>query len=67
MEKQGFYGANIFFAGRLWNGNHGLFLSDKKGNGKIKLYLDKDGNPRLELSDKNGKQISLSEIMNVKH
>lgn len=62
LDKEGFYGANTFFAGRLWNGNTGLFLNDKNGNRKIRLYVDTTGNPRLELYDKEGKPISIDDI-----
>ncbi len=64
LEKQGYYGANTFFAGRLWNGSTGLFLRDKTGNGKIRLFIDEEGNPRLELFDKNGEPTSIEKISN---
>ena len=34
--------------GRFFNGKTGLFLFDDEGNTRISIYLDKDGNPKIE-------------------
>lgn len=62
LKEKGYYGYNSFFAGRLWNGETGLFLMDSKGESKIRLYIDNEGNPKLELHDKNGNDISIEDL-----
>ncbi|MCD6220230.1 hypothetical protein J7K43_07605 [Candidatus Calescamantes bacterium] len=39
------------------NGKAGIELYDKRGNLRIRLYIDEDENPRLEFYDTNGKVI----------
>ena len=42
------------FIGRNKSNSSGLFLYDKDGNVKLKIHVDEDGNPKIEIVDKNG-------------
>jgi len=46
---------NRLFVGRNKNNDSGLFLYDTNGKPKMKIYVDKDGNPRIEVTSENGK------------
>jgi hypothetical protein len=54
MVDNGDWGLERFFAGKDWNGNVGLFIRDAKGKPRIKIYVDKDNNPKLEFYDEKG-------------
>lgn len=54
LEKEGLYGANTFFAGRLWDGSNGLFLMDSKGNNKIRIFVSPEGKAVMEYVDSLG-------------
>lgn len=43
------------FIGRNSNDDNGLFLYDPAGKLKMKIYIDKTGNPKIEVIDKEGK------------
>ena len=43
------------FVGRNKNNDSGLFLYDSNGKPKMKIYVDKNGNPRLETINNKGK------------
>lgn len=45
------------FIGKDFNKNVGLFIKDKTGKPRIKIYIDSNDNPVIELLDKNGKTI----------
>lgn len=64
LDSLGFYGANTFFAGRLWSGSTGLFLSDQKGNSRINIYVNKNGEPKMCFYDADGNTIPFSEVVN---
>jgi hypothetical protein len=42
------------FMGKLRNEQTGLFLFDKDTNPRIRIYMDSNGNPKLEFLDENG-------------
>ena len=63
LDSLGFYGANTFFAGRLWGGSTGLFLSDQKGNRRINIYVDKNGEPKMRFYDEEGNVIPFSDVI----
>jgi len=46
------------FMGRDIDKNTGLFIYDSKGKERIKIYVDKDDNTRLELLDKYGNPLT---------
>jgi hypothetical protein len=37
------------------NNEVGLFINDNTGNPRIKIYIDSDNNPRIELLNEEGK------------
>lgn len=49
------------FLGREENKDVGLFLYDSKGRERIKLFIDKDDNPQIQLIDINGNAKNLIE------
>jgi hypothetical protein len=57
MAERGERGAERFFAGKNYDGEVGLFIRDAKGKPRIKLYVDKANNPRLQFLDENGKSV----------
>lgn len=59
LDSDGLYGANTFFAGRMWDGSTGLFVRDKKGNTKIQIYVDAKGKPVIQYIDSLGKKRNL--------
>lgn len=46
--------SNTLFLGRTEDDDYGLFLTDKQDRDRLILYLDKNGNPRLEFLDSLG-------------
>ncbi|MCG8412089.1 MAG: hypothetical protein MI739_12485 [Bacteroidales bacterium] len=50
MEKR-------LFIGKNFNKDVGLFINDKSGSPRIKIYVDNNDMPKIELLDKNGKII----------
>lgn len=59
LNADGFYGANTFFAGRMWDGSTGLFVRDKKGNTKIQIYVNSEGEPVIQYIDSLGNKKNL--------
>jgi hypothetical protein len=49
--------SNTLFVGKSQDNAYGLFLTDKKNKERLNLYIDRDGNPRLEFLDTAGKVI----------
>jgi hypothetical protein len=47
------------FVGRTTDNNSGLFLYDKNGKPKMKIYVNESGEPKIEIidDDANGKHI----------
>lgn len=45
------------FIGKNFNKDVGLFINDKNGTPRIKIYIDTTDTPKIELLDKNGKTI----------
>lgn len=45
------------FIGKDFNQDVGLFISDKNGNQRIKVYIDENDNPKIEFLDKDGKVV----------
>lgn len=54
LQEKGLWRTERFFAGKNENGEVGLFIKDSKGKPRIKLYVDKQNNPRIEFLDENG-------------
>ena len=55
MKEAGLLPENRMFVGKMMNKDLGLFISDDKGNPRIRIYIDKDNNSKIELLDKEGK------------
>ncbi len=36
------------------NEDVGMFINDNKGNPRIKIYIDRDNNPKIELLNEEG-------------
>lgn len=53
IEKEG--GKRRVFIGRNADQATGLFLFDKQGKPKMKIYIDDSGAPKMEILDENGK------------
>jgi len=62
LLDKGYYGQNTFFAGRLWDGSTGIFIRDKKGKTRIRLYVNDEGTTVFELVDKDGKTTDLTKL-----
>lgn len=58
MKEDGFLPENRMFVGKKINKDVGLFINDNKGNPRIRIYIDKDNNPKIELLDVDGKIMS---------
>jgi len=54
LQEKGLWRTERFFAGKNSDGEVGLFIRDSKGKPRIKLYVDKQNNPRIEFLDENG-------------
>lgn len=52
-----YYNSNSLFVGKKRNDEMGLFISDANLNTRLKLYTDKNGNPKLDFLDSLGKVI----------
>lgn len=53
IDKEG--GANRLFLGKKTDEESGLFLKDKKGNYRMKIFIDSLGNPKIQTLDLSGK------------
>lgn len=42
------------FVGKNFHNEVGLFINDQKGTPRIKIYIDKDNNPKMEFLDEHG-------------
>lgn len=51
------YTKNSMFVGTKRNEDIGLFVSDANLNSRLKIYVDKNGNPKLEFLDTTGKVV----------
>jgi hypothetical protein len=49
--------SNSLFVGKSQDNAYGLFLTDKKNKERLNLYVDRDGNPKLEFLDTAGKVV----------
>ncbi|HRW95354.1 MAG TPA: hypothetical protein P5167_05865 [Bacteroidales bacterium] len=54
MKEEGLLPENRMFVGKKMNQDVGLFINDKNGNPRIRIYIDSDNNPKLELLDEDG-------------
>ena len=52
---------SLVFLGRSRSGNNGLFLYDADGNPKLMIYVDQQGNPKIQTLDDEGQ---INEVLN---
>ncbi len=57
MREDSLLMVDRLFVGKDFNKNVGLFIRDDSGNQRIKLYIDKNNDPRLKFFDDEGKVI----------
>lgn len=57
MKSDSLLMADRLFIGKGFNKDVGLFIKDKNGNPRIKIYVDDNDNPKIELLDTEGKII----------
>ena len=47
------------YLGRNFNNEAGLTLYDQAGEPRLKIFIDKDGSPKFEYTESNGKTVNL--------
>ncbi|MCX2680048.1 hypothetical protein OOZ15_08875 [Galbibacter sp. EGI 63066] len=57
MELDSLLMEDRLFIGKNFNKNVGLFINDKKGRPRIKIYIDENDTPKIELLNKEGEII----------
>ncbi len=55
MKNKGILPEDRMFVGKKMNKDVGVFINDKKGNPRIRIYIDKDNNPKIEILNEEGK------------
>jgi len=58
LRSEGLWPRQRLFAGRMENGDVGLFLSDSKGEPRLKIFIDSVDNPVIQSLDARGRVIS---------
>jgi len=53
-DASGVYGHNRLFVGKVWNGSVGVYLNDRSGNKRARLYVDSTDQAKLEFYDAAG-------------
>lgn len=54
IKQGGLLPEDRLFVGKRMNKDVGLFINDNTGKPRIKIYIDSDNNPKIELLDKEG-------------
>ncbi|MFO7843949.1 MAG: hypothetical protein R6V16_09075 [Bacteroidales bacterium] len=54
MKDQGLLPEDRMFVGKKMNNEVGLFINDNTGKPRIKIYIDSDNNPKIELLNEEG-------------
>lgn len=57
MKHEGLLPENRMFVGKQFNEDVGLFINDSEGKPRIKVYIDSENNPKIELLDEEGNVI----------
>ncbi len=57
MKQEGLLPEDRMFVGKRMNKDVGLFINDNKGRPRIKIYIDKENNPKMEFLNEEGKAI----------
>jgi len=58
MQKDSLLSNERLFVGKRMNNEFGVFINDDTGNARIKLYIDKDNNPKMEFLNEEGEVIA---------
>ncbi|QJB41693.1 hypothetical protein HF324_29145 [Chitinophaga oryzae] len=58
LVSEGKYGTERLFVGRTWKDEVGLFIRDSKGKVRIKIYVDKQNQTKIETFDEQGKPVT---------
>jgi hypothetical protein len=59
MKEDSLIMEDRLFLGKTYNKDIGLFINDKQGNPRIKVYIDDNNNPKLEFLDEKGELLKL--------
>jgi hypothetical protein len=54
MKQDGLLLEDRMFVRKNMNEDVGMFINDNKGNPRIKIYIDRDNNPKIELLNEEG-------------
>ncbi|MFA8299747.1 MAG: hypothetical protein ACEPOV_06275 [Hyphomicrobiales bacterium] len=57
LDAEGLITKERLFVGKHFNDEVGLFIQDEEGNTRIKIYVDKDNQARIEVLDKDGNTV----------
>ena len=57
MKQEGLLPEDRMFVGKKMNEDVGLFINDNKGKPRIKIYIDRENNPKIELLNEEGNVI----------
>jgi hypothetical protein len=57
MKQVGLLPEDRMFVGKKMNEDVGLFINDNKGKPRIKIYIDRENNPKIELLNEEGNVI----------
>ena len=59
MKEDGLLPSDRMFVGKKMNEDVGLFINDNQGRPRIKIYIDNDNNPKIELLDEDGEAVEM--------
>lgn len=59
MRKEGLLATERLFIGKTYADEMGLFIKDQNGKLRIRMYIDKHNQPKIEMLDQNEKAIAL--------
>ncbi len=54
MKQDGLLPEDRMFVGKQMNEDVGVFINDNQGNPRIRIYIDRDNNPKIELLNEEG-------------
>lgn len=54
MKQDGLLPEDRMFVGKKMNNDVGVFINDYQGRPRIKIYIDRDNNPKIEFLDEKG-------------
>ncbi|MCL3782545.1 hypothetical protein EMN47_19345 [Prolixibacteraceae bacterium JC049] len=59
MYKDSLLSHERLFVGKKMNDDYGLFINDENGKLRIKIYIDKNNEPKMEFFDEKGKVVAM--------